>query len=700
MDTAGEVLGPAAEDLSGWQARLRGLSGPAEECLRVAVAGTVKSGKSTLVNALLGRDLLKRGAGIITSLVTRIRPGDALGVHLRLKGWEQINREVTEAALFLREAEDAIDLRAEADRRALHALLAELGEDALGEGGFLDRNVALLRAYLAGYPRVEALLGEGPRDLDFGPSDFERHREFAGDDAQAAYVDNLVLEVPDLPYPGAYELADCQGYDSPNPRHMEKVQEYLLGAHLVVYVVSSRVGLREADLRFLRDIKAMGLAESTRVVLNADLGEHGSEEDLSALAERVRTELEPLLEKPSLHIFSALRALLQSLRAQGAALSRKEELLLELWSETTATDLDDFAKFQEVLGFELGERRTSRLEAARTLAIRGSAEALRSRIDAALALARGQAASYQTEGESLREARLRVERSLTAFEDALGSLAGRLRARLFRDVDGVFHPSGGSLAVEVLARLADLEPPGDDRDAPDRQRLFRQMARIYQEMRAAFHRYKVETVNPAAVERIRTLWSAVSREFEESAGAPADLLVESVEAYRREAGAFGIDLPPLERPDLAPRIGRRTIPLFSAVTYASPAKSPERLASFAGQWTRKLALGWAYRLVGKKERTGFVRSLLADGADAVRDLLAEEARSNLLQYNEQLKYQVLGKSLDELVRVWSEAYRETVEALVLDLDKLAAEVERVSTEREDLVPRLQGILDALDPLAA
>ncbi|MDY6910087.1 MAG: dynamin family protein, partial [Thermodesulfobacteriota bacterium] len=57
-----------------WKAQLRLAVGSMETPLvRIAVVGSVKSGKSTLINAVLGTDLLKRGAGIITAFITRIR---------------------------------------------------------------------------------------------------------------------------------------------------------------------------------------------------------------------------------------------------------------------------------------------------------------------------------------------------------------------------------------------------------------------------------------------------------------------------------------------------------------------------------------------------------------------------------------------------------------------------------------------------
>ena len=58
-----------------------------EEMIRVAVIGSIKSGKSTLVNAFIKGDYLKRGAGVITSFVTRIRRGESLQANLFFKNW-------------------------------------------------------------------------------------------------------------------------------------------------------------------------------------------------------------------------------------------------------------------------------------------------------------------------------------------------------------------------------------------------------------------------------------------------------------------------------------------------------------------------------------------------------------------------------------------------------------------------------------
>ena len=62
--------------------------------LRIAVVGTVKSGKSTLVNALVGEDLLKRGAGIITAFITRLISHSQAEGWVEFKPWSQILDEL------------------------------------------------------------------------------------------------------------------------------------------------------------------------------------------------------------------------------------------------------------------------------------------------------------------------------------------------------------------------------------------------------------------------------------------------------------------------------------------------------------------------------------------------------------------------------------------------------------------------------
>jgi len=68
-----------------------------EETIRVAVVGPIKSGKSSFANSILGGDYLKRGAGVVTSFVTRVHFGDTLKAELQFKTWDEINEYIEHA---------------------------------------------------------------------------------------------------------------------------------------------------------------------------------------------------------------------------------------------------------------------------------------------------------------------------------------------------------------------------------------------------------------------------------------------------------------------------------------------------------------------------------------------------------------------------------------------------------------------------
>jgi GTPase SAR1 family protein len=65
--------------------------------LKIAVAGTIKSGKSTFINSLVGKDLVKRGAGVVTSITTRIRKGKKNRANIYFKSWDAINIQLQKA---------------------------------------------------------------------------------------------------------------------------------------------------------------------------------------------------------------------------------------------------------------------------------------------------------------------------------------------------------------------------------------------------------------------------------------------------------------------------------------------------------------------------------------------------------------------------------------------------------------------------
>lgn len=292
-----------------------------EHVVRIAVVGAIKSGKSTLVNALLRNDYLKRGAGVVTSIVTRVRWGETLKAKLFFKSWDEINDDI-ESALVLfpsgewRRPDSNFDIRRSQDRSELEKALSGLDTRYRVAQNGLNADGVLLASYLKGYRHVDNLVGADHNIKEFSKQQFSGHRKFVSDDALAVYLKDIQLTIATQGLGANIEIADCQGSDSPNPHHMAMIQDYLLKAHLIVYVISSRTGLRQADIRFLSIIKQMGIADSILFVCNSDIDEHASLKDLEHLVRRIKEELSLVIPEPQLYVFSALYHLFDALNTQ------------------------------------------------------------------------------------------------------------------------------------------------------------------------------------------------------------------------------------------------------------------------------------------------------------------------------------------------------------------------------------------------
>jgi GTP-binding protein EngB required for normal cell division len=357
------IPGVATDTLSAWMRSCQRLHRQlAEETLRIAVVGTIKSGKSTFLNSLLGGDYLKRGAGVVTSIVTRIHRGPHPVCRLVFKSWPEVNQEIAQALTLVPTVstiadKGSFDMRDTSYRESLKKLIDSLPVEQLVSHGARNLNTILLTSYLSGYARVKDILTEQNVLKHFEKDGFIDHWQYVGNDSLAIYLKDLQLELNSNYLDSDTELADCQGSDSPNPLHMTMIQDYLQQAHLVTYVVSSRTGVREADIKFLSIIRKMGLAETVVLVVNADISEHESLSDLRRLTERVSTELDLIIPDPQCFTLSALYHLFETLRDR---LSEKDRMRLAQWEHQT--DLSDFSKteyarFQKHLRQRLFQKR-------------------------------------------------------------------------------------------------------------------------------------------------------------------------------------------------------------------------------------------------------------------------------------------------------------------------------------------------------
>ncbi|MBC7360445.1 MAG: dynamin family protein [Desulfacinum sp.] len=641
-----------------WLEHLDLVSGALHDPLvRVAVVGSVKSGKSTLINALVGRDLLRRGAGIITSFITRIRSDAQEGGWVELKSWAEVHREVRQAVALLPPTEDGVlpdeewDLRNASHRRLLQERLRAVQREWQQSRGNLEAHFVLLHAFLSGFQDVEKMVGERPNRLFFDGATLEQHQRFVGRESHAVYLRDVQLHHP-VPWLGAQvEIADCQGSDSPNPLHFALLQAYLLRAHLIVYVVSSRTGLREADLKLLHFIKTLRMLPHTLFVLNLDLDNHQGPEDVGESIERLKAELEWTVPQPQVFPLSALYHLIES---QGNSANGKDRRRYDIWREEpfeSELTRAGFSQLQEALSERVGRQRIRVLFGTGLNRLGVVAQALWDTTRTQRRLLGQNLDQLKHSARRLQERQEALLGTLGTLENAISGLRDTLRQELDAAVGTFFDLSYGPVVQETLQMVENYPvDPSYLKDLSDPAKVLKQLHRYYLEFRRSLSVFLVEKVNLETIEFAKEQEEHLKRRLTQSSRAFWALFETAMEEYHRELASFGVEVRGFER---APDTGwsdwqEITPPAFSGFV--------EENAVSRGALLMKFGIGRVSRLLGTlKARLGRRRPAAekTSESDTLReaiDTVKAEARAELVyafrDYRQNFRFQYLHRLLD------------------------------------------------------
>lgn len=580
-----------AERIGVWRAelaRLDGRLGAAQA--RVAFVGAVKSGKSTLVNALIGEDILPRGSGILTAQVTEMRTGPRLRAVARWKSREEIN-EAFSCHMEALGRPGIWDMNEQTHRDAARGVLAQ----ARGP------HAEPLRALLGGWDNARPRLAQAPRCEQTG--DRATLARWAGRDDAALYLAGLRVEVPAPDLPAGLVLLDCQGADAWNAAHGRNLEEAILSAHALVYVISTRVGLREADFRFLEALRAYGMLELTRFVLNADLGDARDPDGLGWVVATATRQLRELGVDEGVHVFSALQALLERrLLVDPDSVAPGERGLPAAWEEAipgpAAESREAFHAFRDRLWSD------ARFEQEHLLLQRARADLRRTLVEAALTLGAAALGRAAWSADTLEALSTRAHSRMQAFAQAGKAKIRQAVARGF-SARGAPHRAAwetrvGSIHVDPVSAW---EQAGADPVAA---------AAILRGRLEDGARTVLAATEPLRINAVRNLAlearGELARQGEEVAGSLAAALAEAGAVFR----------PPPDRRALSREItATRKVPLFRSRGPGEP-RGPDASEARCGGMRGLLAR--TGRAVGRRLR-GRAGSLAAAEAAAQRALL-------------------------------------------------------------------------------
>ena len=673
-----------------------------EEIIRVAVVGAIKSGKSTFVNSLFKADYLNRGAGVVTSIVTRIRRGPYLKAKLYFKSWDEVNDEMSRAlTLFPAHAweseEDRFDIRREGDRRALTSALQNIQSNLLLTNGIRNTNSILIDSYLKGYDLVKDIITSDDLYKVYEDDLFGEQKNFVGSDHLAVYLKDVLLEIMGGDMAKDIEIADCQGSDSPNPLHLSMIQDYLLKTHLLIYVISSRTGLRQADVRFLSIIKNMGILDNILFVLNSDFSEHETLDGLVALVDRTREDLSMITSDPDIYVFSSLYNLFKT---SFKSMSRKDEMRFLQWeAETSFIEFSDSEtqRFSTDLSAKLGKEHYSLLLKNNIERLDIVSQALAHWSDIHQEILGGDTKGVASLMRNMTYHQQQMTQIAALVENTLDGASQNIKLNLKKTIDRFFDIRTGTVVKEMIAFIRNfqlnLEPYESTLES---SRFTEALYLVFQDFKAAIDNHLAETIHPRIVRFIRDEEERIKSHLESVATPYAAMVKEALSDYQAAMADTGALQPNnidnrmvlTDLKDIKLREKLNLPPVETTMRYSARIKT---------EAVMRLGLYSAIKIFRKLLQKGDAQQnrrkhkALEDGFKRMKMETERSIRVQFRDYQENVKFQYLFRLTDAMVRQLNEDLRQRFQVYFTDTSKMIEMIKEEHIDKRRIKESVQKI---------
>lgn len=701
LERAGSLPGASPNAFEVWLNICRGIAQQmAEEKMRIAVIGAIKSGKSTLINSLFAGDYVKRGAGVVTAMVTRSRRGDRLSATLFFKSWREINTDIQKALVLFPSPEwqarrNDFDIRRDKDRQDLARDLGTLETRQLVSNDTRNADSLYLAYYLQGYDKAKAYVADEPVRRSYVDQEFSAHLDFSGSDVLAFYLKDIELEINTGEIEKNIEIADCQGSDSPNPHHMAMIQDYLMTANLLIYVISSRTGVRQADINFLTMIRKMGLINQILFVVNVDFSEHASVEDLAALIEKIREDLAVIRPEPEIYVMSALFHLFRQVKD---AIPEKDRMRLDQWEQDDR--LVSFSEEGKTLFLERFQRvatreryavlLTNHFERLKTIVsgvrqwVRVNQEVLTRGADEMAGLMK-----------KIKSQQKKTDRVIAMAASTLAGAVQQMQRELKTDVDRFFDPRSGDIIPALISFV-------DNYDVPFHEYAERLSASgfsdtlylVFQKFKHDIDTFMAGQINPGIFSFVRICEEKIQSAFDSVIGPYEAMIHDALGEYNAVMASLGLGADVVDHRlarsidihELKRTTGLELPPAAATMNYSTAIRTEAvmRLGAYHF-WQR-------FKRLLRRPAQNDAASAVSALKSAVRRMKSETRESILFHfknYRENLKFQYIFKLVDTVSQHIHDSMTERFHDYAKDLSQMTA---LTTARQEDRIRLSEDVL--------
>ncbi|MGD8725479.1 MAG: hypothetical protein PVG00_16170, partial [Desulfobacterales bacterium] len=549
-------------------------------------------------------------------------------------------------------------------------------------------NNVLLSSYIKGYGSVCDIISDKNTTRQYDTRSFAEHKGFVGDENLAVYLKDVELEIPSNAFATNIEIADCQGSDSSNPMHLSMIQDYLLLTHMIVYVISSRTGLRQADIQFLSIIKKMGILDNILFVINCDFSEHESMHELQALVDKVKEELALIKPDPEVYTFSALFNLFSS---PNLTLSEKDQLRLQQWQ--TENELTEFSnqetrQFKTAFDSKLGNTRGALLLKNHLERLNVIMSGMENWISINQDILARDSESAQELVQRPKEHQDRVDQMKTVLKTTVSGAVSKIKKKLNLEVNRFFDVRSGDIFRSITRFVKEykgLTQPVDGKS--DLPGVSKTMHRGYQEFKQSLNKFMTEEINPEIVRFVKAQENEIGTYFETILQPYHGALADVYDEYKRMMNKLGVSLNnetqlKIELPNLKAQLeqsGPKPPKLVTTMQYSAKIKTAAllRLGVYSLQQNLKKLLK---QPAGK--RTDVIQQALSGGTLQMKRDTMRLIVEQLKDYRENLKFAFLFKLIENFADNLVDLMQDRFQLFVTDLSAIADRLDSTTADKQ------------------
>jgi len=493
------------------------------------------------------------------------------------------------------------------------------------------------------------------------------------------------------------------------------IQDYLLTTHLIVYVISSRTGLRQADIRFLSVIKKMGILENIIFVINIDFGEHESAEDMDSLIQKIKDDIALIKPEPEVYALSGLFNLFKS---KDKKLSEKERNRLSRWKKDK--ELADYsdketARFYSVFHRKIKEERSFLLLKNHLERLGVISSHIRDWISVNKDILSKNASEVTEMIEKIKRHQKNTDKIKSVIKITFEGAVQKVKQELKNDAEHFFDPRYGEVMKRVNSfirnyNVSDLtlrfDPPEDTDDSVKRYNVSDSIQRfgsiddtdnttfynclylVFQEFRQSLDMFMAETVNPEIIRFIREEEKKIKENLEVIAGSYNNMIRDTLAEYNRILEGAGINpvskiQDNLELPDMNFIKNSRELnllPAAASMNYGIKIKTHAVMRLGVHRMFKNLKKMFRIEIDEKEDRVAALK-------ESISRLKKDTENSLILHfrdYSENIKFQYIFRLVDAVSEILYDMLLDRIHSYTSDLSGITAVMDENRVDKKEL----------------